>query len=506
MEKNFSSILEEEEKINEILENVTLKKPSNIFHIYIREEIKKDKGNDSIDKEENETDPINTIDIKKYKTQWNLLTGAEKNEYKKIYDKEYKNYLKEIEVVKKYLFKGLDGKILFKQTAYHYFLNQQLIKGLDKGEDPQIIMRESKISWKKLSLKEKQKFVKRDKNNKNLIQLIIKYNEINPIIIFCFIELENSLKANKKIGGINDVLTKWKNLEANQKKLYEKYTRALIIIKYKLLNIYYIINGIKPKAPSGALKLFLEIKIKENAISSIKKGIDEWEKLEEMDKQYYLKLSHSQFLAYKYEEMIHNYKINKNIPKKPNLFNIYLKAKKGIKLDKGVNPITYWRRQFDSLNPIDKKIYEDKYNKSLEKYNKKLDEYNNKIMDIPKAPKTPFSFYFENRLINISSENIDIKNLLDLTAKEWQSKTAKEKEKYIKLADEDKARFKRQISEFQKHGFYLKKEPTEASEDQKHKVTKKRSEIIANKAKKRNKSRNKKVKLNYGSPSPKRHN
>ena len=54
----------------------------------------------------------------------------------------------------------------------------------------------------------------------------------------------------------------------NTKKIYENYTDELIILKFKLLNIYYIINGVKPKAPSGALRLFLQVKVKENAISS----------------------------------------------------------------------------------------------------------------------------------------------------------------------------------------------------------------------------------------------
>ena len=513
MDLEYKAIIDEEENVNKILSNITLQKPSNIFHIFVKEEIKKEnqkeKGNlDIIDLEniDGEDVNININDLNKYKIKWKSLTYSQKNEYKLLYSEEYKKFLKDIEIVKKYLFKGIDGKINLKQTSYHLFLNEQLINGLEKGEDVKKVKKESKKIWKEISILEKEKFYKQKKNNDSLITLILKYKKINPIIIFAYIELEKAKNSNKLIPEIVDILKKWQNLPHNRKKIYESYTNELIFIRYKLLNIYYIINGVKPKAPSGALRLFLQIKVKENSISSVKEGIEKWNILNENEKDKYLKLSHNFYLSYKYQELLYNKKINRMIPKKPNLFSLYLQDKKGIKIDKGNNTIQYWREKFDSINAEEKAKYEKKFNASLEEYNKKMENFKNKIFDLPTPPKNPFTIYFNHRILESNNSDIDIKNKLEIIAKEWNAKNNIDKEKYIKLSNIEKKRYKDQIIEFEKFGYYMrKKENVPNNEKPKRNIKKKRSYIIQQKnAGKRNISKNRREKLNYGSPIPKK--
>ena len=43
MDLEYKAIKEEEEKVNTLLSNITLEKPSNIFHIFVKEEIRKEK-------------------------------------------------------------------------------------------------------------------------------------------------------------------------------------------------------------------------------------------------------------------------------------------------------------------------------------------------------------------------------------------------------------------------------------------------------------------------------
>ena len=509
MNKDIITLRKEEETINELLADITLKKPSNIFHIYVREEIKNEiKLENSQNPVENlniDDEDLNLRDFSKYKNKWDNMNTEEKNVYKKIYEKEYNKYLKELEIVKKYIFKGLDGNITLKHTAYHLYLNDILIEGLQKEEDPKKIKKDAKKNWDKMLIKDKEKYYKQKQKNDTLIALILKYKQINPIIIFSYLELENSKNANKEIPSIDEVLLKWKKLPRNTKKIYENYTDELIILKFKLLNIYYIINGVKPKAPAGALRLFLQIKVKENAISSINEGIKLWENLNDQSKEYYLKLSHNFYLANKYQEMIYNKKINEMIPKKPNLFQTFLSEKKGIKLDKSINTIKYWREKFNALQPEEKEKYNKKYNKNLEKYNKKIEEFNNRIFDLPTPPKIAFIFYFESRLLSGNNNIINVKEKLELIAKEWNAKNVKDKEKYILLANDDKKRYKKQITHFEKFGYYYKNlEKNDSDDNTKRYVKKKRTKIKTNDKKKRNTSRNRKQNIIYGSPQPKR--
>ena len=511
MDLEYKAIKEEEEKVNTLLSNITLEKPSNIFHIFVKEEIRKEKEKGILNKIDSNKIPeedvnINIIDFNKYKIKWNSLDFAQKNEYKKLYSEEYKKYLKNIEIVKKYLFKGIDGKINLKQTSFHLFLNEQLINGLEKGEDPKKLKKQSKQIWKNMPIYEKEKFYKQKKNNDTLITLILKYKQINPIIIFSYIELENSKKSNILMPELVDILKKWNNLPSNKKKIYESYTNELIFIRFKLLNIFYIINGVKPKIPAGALRLFLQIKVKENSISSVKEGIEKWNILDENEKDKFLKLSHNYYLSYKYQELLYNKKINKFLPKKPNLFNLYLKDKKGVKIDKGNNTINYWRQKFDSLKGEEKAKYEKKYKVSLEVYNKKIENFKNKIFDFPIPPKNPFIIYFNHRISESNNNDINIKNKLELIAKEWNAKNYIDKEKYIKLSNIDKKRYKDEIIEFEKFGYYMNKKENDTNKEKpKRNIQKKRSNIIAHKkAGKRNISKNRNKKYNYGSPVPKK--
>ena len=68
---------------------------------------------------------------------------------------------------------------------------------------------------------------------------------------------------------------------------------------------FEVINGIKTRYPSGAYRIFLQEKAKENVIHSIIEGRKLWDKLNEDKKNEYLKKSHKSILAYKYKRMIY---------------------------------------------------------------------------------------------------------------------------------------------------------------------------------------------------------
>lgn len=60
--------------------------------------------------------------IKMYSKIWNNLSVKEKQKYKNEYMQEYNKYLRDKEIVKKFIFRGIDGKINHKSTTYEIFL------------------------------------------------------------------------------------------------------------------------------------------------------------------------------------------------------------------------------------------------------------------------------------------------------------------------------------------------------------------------------------------------
>ena len=463
-EENIKSELLEEEYINNLLADVTLKKPYNNFDIFLKEKFNNQNSinvnNDIIDNNNNTPEGDNKIfKIKKYKNIWNALSDKEKEEYKEQFLRLNNKYKKEVELVKKYIFKGVDGKLKIKSTAYQIYLNDKLIEGLEKNFDPEIIKKQARVEWKNISIENKKNYILRKKENDTILDLVLKYKNINPFILYVF-NILNICKKNKNAPpNMKKLVKDWENLNNSEKNKYEIYIKNLKYDIYNIRHIYESVYGIMPKTPSGALRLFLQEKAKKKEINNIPEGIKLWEKLDINEKEKYLKLSHKYYLAYKYKELLYKKKIKRIYPNKPfGPFQFYLNEKRGIKLSSGVNPIIYWRSQFNKLNDKQKEKYVKLYNESIIIYNKKLQNFNNKIFDLPKPPKNAFSFYITdefNEVYKKKSDNFNLKEYFELLSKNWKENKVN-KNKYEKMAYNDMNRYKNQIILFEKFGFYYK--------------------------------------------------
>lgn len=99
---------EEEDIINEILFDVQFNKPNNVFDIFLKEKFKDNKQLNS--------DQLDNVD--KYRILWNNLSPKDKEKYQVLYEKENFKYLRDKEIIRKFIFKGIDGKIKIKSTSY----------------------------------------------------------------------------------------------------------------------------------------------------------------------------------------------------------------------------------------------------------------------------------------------------------------------------------------------------------------------------------------------------
>jgi hypothetical protein len=268
-------------------------------------------------------------------------------------------------------------------------------------------------------------------------------------------------------------------LSKAEKKSYEKYAQEINEEKEKLKDIYDIVHGIKPKKPTGAFRIFLQEKAKNNEIKSLQEGHEMWKKLSEEQKEEYLNKSHRCTLAYRYKKMIYNKKIKKMLPKKPTgPFQQFLKEKKGQKPANGEGYFTYWKTVFDGLSDSQKKKYVEKAQKAKEKYDKKMLQFQDKVFDMPKKPLSGINLYVMERLPDLrkAKPNVDVNILLKQIGQEWREGKNMDQDEYLKKAEKDKKRFKKQLKEFQKMGYYTKtKTENEEEEDRSKKSKKKRS-------------------------------
>ena len=451
-----------DEKIDQIMKDITLKRPRNPFTQFVLNEVEQIKSkNKDIKLEIKELTPSCA-------EKWKKLKDAEKKKYIKLFEEEKAKYKSDIELVRHYLFKDFNDTFHQAPTAYRIFLNEKLREGFDQGSDPKEIRKEASSQWGKMSEEEKKIYYEKKRENDNWFLKANKIQKITPIALFIQKRIEEAKAKHKEPPSLSEIAPAWKKLSKNEKKSFEKYAQELNDEKEKLQDIFEIVNGVKPKRPAGAFRIFLQEKAKNGEIKSLNDGHEMWKRLNEEEKEEYLKKSHRCHLAYKYKKMIYKKKIKKVLPKRPLLpQQIFLKEKKGKKPAEGENWLTFWTTVYTNLPKDKKKKYEEKAEKSREIYEKKMKQFQDKEFDMPKKPISGFSLYVSERMPEFKKARPDksIPELVKQIAKEWQEGKNVDQKMYNKIVEKDKKRFKKQLKEFKKFGYYTKEKGGEESED-----------------------------------------
>ena len=490
--KNSQSgpIFEDEEKIDQIMKDITLKRPRNPYTQFVLKESEQYKS-------QNKNSKIKIADLSaNCGEKWKKLSKEEKKKYIELYEEEKLKYKNDLELVRHYLFKDFQDTVRRAPTAYQIFLNEKMRLGFEQNLDPKDIKKSASAEWAEMSEEQKGVYKDKKKENDNWFEKAKSIRKITPIALFIQKQYDEAKEKKQEPPKLKDIAPSWKKLSKKEKETYEKYAQELNEEKEQLQDLYEITHGVKPKRPAGAFRIFLQEKAKNNEIKTLSDGQELWKKLTEEQKEEYLKKSHRCQLAYKYKKMIYVKQIKKMLPKRPgSAYNYFLKEKKGQKIPEGQNFIKYWHSVFEKLTPEQKTKYEEKAKKAKETYDKKLEKFANKEFDMPKKPKSGFSFYVSEKMPALKKEKpkLLLNSLIKQIAEEWQKEPEEKKEEYMKKSEQDKKRFKKQFREFKKLGYYSKDSGTEEddNEEDKKKSSKKRSSSKSKKSKNASKKKSK---------------
>ena len=488
----------EEDQVDEILENITLKRPRNPYTQFCMEEAEKFKNKNKSKK----------IELKTFSgecaSKWKKLGDKEKDKYIERFEEEKQKYKKDLDLVRHHLFMDYNDIVHRPPTAYRLFLNERLREGFEKNADPKVVKKTASDDWRRMSLEEKQEYLDKKKENDSWFEKAKKTRKVNALTMFVQKAIEAAKEKGKEPPKLADIADTWKKLKSSDKEKYNKYADAINEEREKLQDIFELVHGVKPRKPAGAFRVFLQEKAKEKLLHSLKEGKEMWDKLSEDEKEIYLKKSHTTKLAYKYKKMIYEKKIKKILPKKPaTAYGQFLKEKKGIKVPKGERALTYWRPYFEELSKDKKRKYEDKALRDRERYARKMAEFKNCVFDMPKRPLTAFSLFVKERLPDLKKEKgkekTPMTDLIKIVAKEWQSEEGVSQAKYEKKAEQDKRRFKKQLKDFETLGYYKKntrvektpKEEDESEEEEEKRTKKKKRSASSKKSSKKTRSKSK---------------
>ena len=256
-----------EEEIEEKIKNITLKHPRNPFTHFVISEIELYKSN-------NKETKINMLQFNKIcSDKWKKMNASEKEKYKKLYNAEKEKYKSDIEYVRENLFNGCKDPNDCLHSGYHNFLYNELSKGFEKGLDPKDVRENVRNDWAKMALRKKKSYLNEKMKNNNWLIQAEKIHNLNSIKLFIKFLFKEAKKKQKKPPNLEDILPEWEKLSNKKKISFEKYADAINSEKEKVLNIYCITKGIKPKKPTGAFRIFLQEKAKKKRIKKYKRWI-----------------------------------------------------------------------------------------------------------------------------------------------------------------------------------------------------------------------------------------
>jgi hypothetical protein len=362
-QKKNSTQVYDEEKVDEILENITLKKPRSMYTHFCLEEIAKFRKKNKNEK----------IDLKTYSAElakkWKELSDKEKDKYKEKFEEDKAKFKQDLDIVRHFLFKDFNDVVRRPPTAYRIYLNEKLREGFEKNKDPKEVKSKASRDWRMMSDDERQVYMDKKKDNDDWFEKAKNTRKVTALSLFVRNTIQAAKDKKKDIPQLKEIAPLWKKLSSSEKKKYKDYADDINKEREQLQDVYELVHGIKPKKPAGAFRVFLQEKAKDKTLHSIQEGKDLWNKLSEDEKEEYLRKAHRCKLAYKYKNMIFKKKIKKMLPKRPaNAFAQFLKEKKGQKLPKGQTPGEYWKEDYENLPKEKKKKYVEKAESEKEKY------------------------------------------------------------------------------------------------------------------------------------------
>ena len=153
------SIYEDEDHIDQIMKDITLKRPRNAYTQFVlsESELLKSKDKD------------NKIKLGEFNTscaeKWKKLSSEEKTRYNKLYEEEKLKYKNDLELVRHYLFKDFNENVRRSPTAYHIFVSEKLRLGFEQNLDPKDVKKAAASEWEKMTKEQKQVYKEKQKRS-----------------------------------------------------------------------------------------------------------------------------------------------------------------------------------------------------------------------------------------------------------------------------------------------------------------------------------------------------
>ena len=372
--------------LDDILKNININTPVKSYVIFSKHELSKLNFEDSIDK----------FNVRKNELaiKWNNMTDKEKIPYEKKSGEACSNYNKNMAVINKYLFLGINSFKKKNISEFDFYVLEDIIKD-DKNRLKEHMVTKAKKKWETINNKIKNNYI-------NIKNKILKYlNNLEKIELITGLDLY--IKENYEENKNKEEYEKeWNSLVITKKHIYIKKANIENIKNEILINIKEVISDkIEIKQQFEPIKLFKDDLIELYDIN-INSDISELgDNLEDNIKELYkIKCHRLNLMIYNKNEMIKKKNNKKNYDK--NLNNFLKERKKRSNFSVSEKNTTSIKNKIFKDKKSSIKIT--KKSKSAVKRKKKIKKEENKIASSENQ---------KSNLLNKKENNISTSNKID---------------------------------------------------------------------------------------------
>lgn len=418
--------------------DINIKKPGSAYNYFTREYIVKNKcalGEAS----------------KVCSAKWEKMSTKEKEKYDLIVEEEMERYNKHYELVKKYL---LDIKKIEPQVSpYMAYKQSYVYDAINKEDrDPQEARKSAKQAWEDLSEKSRQKWIDAFEANKEFLEELknFKPGKVNAYSMFVKDKVANEGMNFKKAASA------WENATDKQKKKYEKYAEVENKERKHKVNLWEVLNGVKPKRPVGAFRHYFRELSEAGALEGVTGVITEVSKrykaLPDNEKEKYEKLAKQEMLEYTIKLGEYKKFISQRFGRAPSAMNLYVQDKSPDYADKDLEPGELFKLLNEKWKNESESVKE-KYEKRAEEEKAKYKEHVDGILsrNPPKKNKNAYNIYIAENSHIFKEKNPKMvqSEIFSLCSEKWSKLTEKEKAPYEEKAELDKERYEKEIKEYE---------------------------------------------------------
>lgn len=442
------------EDVDEILENVTLKKPRSSFNFYMIEIMKKDSSMANI-----------TQATSLYGKKWKKLSSSDRAKYEEMAEEDKKRYEEDLAKVRKHV---LSKPIKEGATAYRLFLENHISKAIDKDLDIKEAKKEAQETWKEMSAEEKREWNEKKKDHASYYDELKKAG--TSVSSFAIFIKDKIAKAKEKGDSLTfaEIAVMWNKSKPSVKEKYQAFAEEINKERRANIDLYELAHGVQPKRPAGAYRFFLMEAAKDGKLEGknpIKEGTKLWSKLSEEEKEKYKKIAHKAKLAYMMKKLEFKAQLKKASQgsKAMSPFNIFIAEHKGKEnLPEGQSFFQYMHKKWIKLDESAKKKYIKMAEESKVEAMSIRKEIQMRVYQKPKKVGTAFSLFTKAIMPELSKEHpkLEVQDIVKHSFKKWNETSDKAKEKYFRQFEKHREEYKRKLKDFETKGFYINdKEP-----------------------------------------------